>query len=87
MPTQKPNLLKAEWKSYFGVVQNVYQFLVWPKKFEPAQNILRAVEGRGISCTKCKYLIILKMKYPPTLKELDGNWESLGLSLPNFQKG
>ncbi len=31
-----------------GLAQNVYQFLAWPKKCGPAQNILRPVEGRGI---------------------------------------
>jgi hypothetical protein len=29
-------------------VQNVNQFLVWHKKFGPAQNVLRPVKGQGI---------------------------------------
>ena len=32
-----------------GLAQNVYKFLVWPKKFGSAQNVLGPVEGRGIS--------------------------------------
>ena len=31
-----------------GLAQYVNQFLLWQKKFEPAQNILGPVEGRGI---------------------------------------
>ena len=31
-----------------GLAQNVYKFLVRPKKFGPAQNVLGPVEGRGI---------------------------------------
>ena len=38
-----------EWKSSFGLAQNVYQFLVQSKKFGPARNILGPVEGQGIS--------------------------------------
>jgi hypothetical protein len=30
-----------------GTKCNVYQFLVWPKKFGPAQNMLGPVEGQG----------------------------------------
>ena len=33
---------------FLELTQNVYQFLVWPKKFGPAPNILGPVEGQGI---------------------------------------
>ena len=46
----------AEWKSSYGVAQNGWDwhkmyinFWSGPKKFEPAQNILGPVEGRGTS--------------------------------------
>ena len=32
----------------FGVVLNAIQFLVWPKIFVVAQNILGHVEGQGV---------------------------------------
>ena len=32
-----------------GLAKIVYQFLVWPTKFGPAQNSLEPVERRGIS--------------------------------------
>jgi hypothetical protein len=31
----------------FNFIQNVYQFLVWPKQFVPEPNIFGPVEGRG----------------------------------------
>ena len=31
----------------FGEALNAIQFLVWPKMFGPAQNILGPVEGQG----------------------------------------
>ena len=31
----------------FGAAPNAIQFLVWSKKFGPAQNILGPVEGQG----------------------------------------
>ena len=52
MPAQKPNLLNLLnlfGTKLLGLPQIVYQFLVWPKKFGPAQNSLGPAEGRGIS--------------------------------------
>ena len=34
-----------------GLAQNMNKFLVWHKKFEPAQNILGPVKGQGIRKT------------------------------------
>ena len=52
VPAQKPNLLNGNHllvcTKCLGLAQNVYQFLVPPKKFGAAQNILEPVEGQGI---------------------------------------
>ena len=45
------------WHTIFGTPQNVYQFLVCPRKFGPAQNVLGPVEGQGISVTCTPALI------------------------------
>ena len=36
-----------------AIVQYVNKFLVWHKKFGPAQNILGPVKGQGMTNTKC----------------------------------
>ena len=49
----------AEWKSPFGLAQNVYQFLVWRKQFGPVQIIFGPVEGQG------KSLLLIRVVVPP----------------------
>ena len=48
---QESQCLVLKWfgTKWFGMAQNINQFLVWHKKFGPAQNILESEEGRGIS--------------------------------------
>ena len=48
VPAQKPNLLNGNHLlAYLGLAQKFYQFLVRPKKFGPAQNILEPIEGQN----------------------------------------
>ena len=52
MPAQKLNLLYENhlWSGTknFGLAQYVTQFLVWLKKFGPAQNVFGPLKGQGI---------------------------------------
>ena len=58
----------AEWKSSFGVAQNVWDwhkmyinFWSGPKKFELAQNTFGPVEGRGMRQEKQDTMPLLKL--------------------------
>jgi len=47
----------------FGVVLNAIQFLVWPKIFVVAKNILGHVEGQGIL-----YVVLLRKVEPGSFR-------------------
>ena len=54
MPAQKTILLNAnQLFVWHKMAQYVNKFLVWHKKFGPAQNILGPVKGQGISPLEC----------------------------------
>ena len=53
----------------FGAALNAIQFLVWLKKFGPAQNILGPVEGQGISVSiQGAFNFLSSNNLPPFLK-------------------
>ena len=55
--------------------QYVNTFLVWHKKFEPAQNILRPVKGQGMSDLHDEIYTFIRTKWKLSCyKDPDSQW-------------